>query len=467
MRTTSGHGQVSLAAWMPHAPVLVPGVAEGARARAVRRSMDAMGEVSRRVVEARPAVVVLITPHAQREGWAYGLYRGETIHGSLDRFGVRDVHVEFPGAGAFTGLVQDSAERRGLELRWLPGDELDHGAVVPLWHLRDAGWGGRTLVIGLNQSEGPGHTDLGQAIAEAARLGTVPIVVIASGDMSHRLMPGAPAGYDPGAARFDAALVDCVREGRLSAIRDLDPWVREMAAEDSVDSIWVAAAAVDWRSDRHEVLSYEGPFGVGYGVGVLHSERRTEETSADPEGGRELVGVARRSIASAFAGGGPGVPPELPHNGVAGERRAVFVTIHGVRGDLRGCVGSLTPHCHCAAEEVWHLARDAAFRDGRFRPLRRDELVEIRLEVSVLDELEPARTTDELDPVRYGVVVDAGDGRRGVLLPGVEGIDTVARQLEIARRKAGIGADEPVRMWRFTARRYAEGDGGDGGEEGV
>src|SRR5208283_358575 len=121
--------------------------------------------------------------------------------------------------------------------------------------------------------------------------------------------------------------------------------------------------------------------------------------------------------------------PAFATEGILGERHGVFVTIRGPRGKLRGCVGTLTPHFTNTAEETWHVVRDAAFRDGRFKPVGARELENLRFEVSVLFPLEEVATTAELDPQRYGVVLTTEDGRRGLLLPDVKGVKTIEEQL--------------------------------------
>ena len=169
-----------------------------------------------------------------------------------------------------------------------------------------------------------------------------------------------------------------------------------------------------------------------------------------------LPQIARRSIEAALRGDSG--KPDIAASGILGERHGVFVTIRGPRRELRGCVGTLTPRFVNTAEETWHVARDAAFRDGRFGPVAARELEQLRFEVSVLMPLEEAASTAELDPRHYGVVVATNDGRRGVLLPDVEGVETVEQQLDIARSKGGIGEDEPVRIQKFAVKKFREED---------
>ena len=137
-------------------------------------------------------------------------------------------------------------------------------------------------------------------------------------------------------------------------------------------------------------------------------------------------------------------------------RAACFVSLHiDAEGEqtLRGCIGTLSPVKGSLYEEIQSNALSAAYHDPRFAPLRKEELDDLALSVDVLEEPEAIEGPESLDPAVYGVIVES-DWRRGVLLPDLEGVDTVDRQLEIARMKAGIRPHEDVRLFRFKVRRY-------------
>lgn len=134
------------------------------------------------------------------------------------------------------------------------------------------------------------------------------------------------------------------------------------------------------------------------------------------------------------------------------ERAGVFVSIHK-GGELRGCIGTFEPQRANVAEEVIANAISSATRDPRFFPITPDELEDLDYSVDVLTTPEPVKSQDQLDAKRYGVIVEAG-WRKGLLLPDLEGVDSVDEQIDICRQKAGIAADEPVRLYRFEVRRY-------------
>lgn len=134
------------------------------------------------------------------------------------------------------------------------------------------------------------------------------------------------------------------------------------------------------------------------------------------------------------------------------ERHGVFVSLK-MHGMLRGCIGTFEPSTSCVAEEVIHNAISSAVRDPRFTPVTLSELTDIVISVDVLTSPEPVESDSDLDIRRYGIIVQSGH-RRGLLLPDLEGIDTVEEQIGIAKRKAGIGAGEPVDLFRFEVKRY-------------
>jgi AmmeMemoRadiSam system protein A len=134
------------------------------------------------------------------------------------------------------------------------------------------------------------------------------------------------------------------------------------------------------------------------------------------------------------------------------ERAGVFVSLHK-HGELRGCIGTLEPTQPNAAQEIIRNAISSATQDPRFPPVQPNELDDLEISVDVLSSPEPVQSLADLDPKRYGVIVESG-WRRGLLLPDLEGVDTVEYQVDIARRKAGIGRDEPVQLYRFSVRRF-------------
>jgi len=165
------------------------------------------------------------------------------------------------------------------------------------------------------------------------------------------------------------------------------------------------------------------------------------------------VALARRAIEEYVRRGRvieppPDLPPEL-----LSRRTGAFVSLKK-QGELRGCIGTFLPTEPTLAREIIKNAIHSATQDPRFPPVRPEELPQLSVSVDVLSTPEPA-SVEELDPKRYGVIVEAG-WRRGLLLPDLPGVDTVEEQLRIAKLKAGIAPDEPCQLYRFTVERHTE-----------
>ena len=164
-----------------------------------------------------------------------------------------------------------------------------------------------------------------------------------------------------------------------------------------------------------------------------------------------LVQLARRTIEQ-YVRSAQVISPPDPLTDEMKSRAGVFVSLHK-HGELRGCIGTIEPARANVAHEIIANAISAATRDPRFAPVAADELADLEISVDVLTAPEPIRSQDELAPRVYGVIVESG-GRRGLLLPDLEGVDTAEQQVNIALRKAWIRPNEPYRMFRFRVIRY-------------
>ena len=253
---------------MPHAPVLIPRVGRR-ELKLTASSVAAMRVAAARLRRGRPEAVVVISPHSPRRRGAFGIWNGSRLWGDFGQFGVPDAIIELPNALSLMAECNTQARYVGVRTWEIPAQPLDHGALVPLWYLTEAGWTGPTAVVSLNYPGEGGSIELGRALRRAAMQLGQRIAVIASGDMSHRLTRYAPAGYGPRAQEFDREFIAYLRLGAYRGLEHFDAKLQALAGEDALDSTVVALAAANWEATGHEVLSYEGPFGVGYGVAVL------------------------------------------------------------------------------------------------------------------------------------------------------------------------------------------------------
>lgn len=267
-------GSICCAVLMCHAPIVVPEVGgEEGRLR-VSATMDAMHKASRCVVRHRPDAVIVLSPHAPRHRSAWTIADDPVLAGHFGCFRAAQVTVEMPSPPRTAGCIEAHARKLALSTVRYPLGRADHGALVPLYFLGRAGWRGPTLRIAFPHAPNPDECEImGRVLAQAAAAANQRWAIVASGNMSHRLQVGSPAGHHPCARSFDDTVTRAMRAGQYRRIADMDPAMRNLAAEDAIDSLSVAAAATGWRARQHRVLSYQGAFGVGYLVAILHEER--------------------------------------------------------------------------------------------------------------------------------------------------------------------------------------------------
>jgi len=470
----------------PHPPIMVPEVGGDAIVE-VRASIDAMATLTKRIMDSKAETVVLISPHAPLEAVAFVAYDGPTLHGDFSMFRAPDTTVEAELDDDLLMEITRAGEQQNLMTLRIQRANLDHGTAVPLYFLQRNGWTGKVVALGYSFLSNEEHLRFGNCIRQAIASVNRPVAFIASGDLSHRLKPGAPAGYHANAHLFDEEVVAAIRNGETTRITNIDQNLRHQAGECGYRSMLVAFGVVEDSNPSCEVLSYEAPWGVGYLVAQLMNltpspsgrglgegsstsssslnsfqpaKRATDDNDQPPvmPTGRDsdfIPALARQTIETFVRDNIIIAPPkDLPDELTA--RAACFVSIKTLEGDLRGCIGTVDPVKDTLVEEIITNGVSSATRDPRFPPVGPEELGHLKYSVDVLSALE-ACDLEDLDPKVYGVVVEDEIGfRRGLLLPNLQGITSAADQVEIASRKAGIPPGTPVKLFRFRSDRYSE-----------
>ncbi len=430
----------------PHPPIMVPEVGRES-IDSVRKSIDAMAEITRRVIESGAESVILISPHAPLEVDSFVAYEGPKVYGDFTNFYAPDTEFSITVDGELLAAITRVAATENYRVSPLPDDLLDHGTAVPLYFLLRNGWSGPVVALGYSFLSNEDHLRFGSCITRAVDQVGRRVAFIASGDLSHRLKPTAPAGFNPSAHLFDEEVVDALRSNTPRRIVTIDPGLRKLAGECGYRSMLVAIGAISELPLTCEVMNYEAPFGVGYLVAQL--------TSASDPVAEDLPLLARRAVET-FTRTGEVLDPSVSRAGLLAARAPCFVCLKTIDGELRGCIGTIEPAKDTLAQEIIANAISAATTDPRFDSVREDELKDLVYSVDVLFPAEPAMLSD-LDPKIYGVIVeDESESRRGLLLPDIAGVESVEQQVEIAKKKAGIPHGTPVRLSRFRVERYRE-----------
>jgi hypothetical protein len=172
----------------------------------------------------------------------------------------------------------------------------------------------------------------------------------------------------------------------------------------------------------------------------------------EEDGIHPVVRLAREAVETYVREGKFARPGELTPE--MRERTGVFVSLHK-HGELRGCIGTFEPTKDNVAEEIVANAINSATMDPRFPPVDASELDELEYSVDILTKPEPVADVSQLDHQKYGIIVESGL-RKGLLLPDLEGVDSVEEQIAICRLKAGISAGEPIKLYRFEVRRFKQ-----------
>ncbi|MEG6616936.1 AmmeMemoRadiSam system protein A [Peptococcaceae bacterium 1198_IL3148] len=459
---------------VPHPPIAVPEVGKE-EANQVSNTQRAFLKLAEQIKASGAETMVIISPHSPLFSDAIVVNMAPRLKGGLAKFGAPQVTFDYSNNAQLVREIINQCGKLNLvaaELDQLLAKEfqvdlaLDHGVTVPLYFMRQAGLELPLVVTSMAMFSFEQLYRFGIAVDKAAEVNKQKVALIASADLSHRLKPGAPAGYEPSAAEFDRELVQLVASADAAGLVQMDYERAERAGECGLRSIIMMMGALEGKAVDSEVLCYEGPFGVGYMVARLTpgapdasrailgqvGKQRAERLKARLNAESFIVKVARETLEHYVLGksaptyGDQEIPAEFKGKG------ATFVTIKK-HGHLRGCIGSVFPQKDNIVAEVQQNAISAGIHDPRFYPVEPDELEELTYSVDVLTAPEPVASIEELDPKRYGVIVRK-DHRSGLLLPDLEGINTAEHQVSIAKEKAGIGADEQVTLERFEVVRY-------------
>ncbi len=454
---------------VPHPPLIVPSVGKGEE-HAIQSTIDAYREVTRRIAALEPDTIVVTSPHATLYTDYFHISPGRGTRGDLQNFGVKGNEIEVFYDTALVDKIAQLAQGMDIPagVRGERDPLLDHATYVPLHFINQMYRTYRLVRVGLSGLSPLMHYRLGQCIAEAADLLNRRVVFIASGDLSHKLKESGPYGFAPEGPEFDTRFMEAAGRADFLTFLEFDEDFSDKAAECGLRSFQIMAGALDGKSLNAEVLSYEGPFGVGYGVasyevtgadvtrhfGADYEKRRKREVEAHRVQEDPYVRLARLSLEHyVHEGDYLDVPPDvLPE--LLTRRAGAFVSLKK-EDRLRGCIGTLAPTRESLAQEIIHNAVAAGTEDPRFSPVMPDELDSLVYDVDVLGAMEPINSPAELDVKRYGVVVTSANGyKRGLLLPDLEGVDTVEQQIAIARNKAGIFDNEECSLMRFEVIRH-------------
>ena len=457
-----------IAAFMvPHPPMIVPEVGRGSE-KQIEKTIRSYEKVADEIAALKPETIIISSPHSIMYSDYFHISPGAGASGSFADFGAPQVKFDVDYDQELVNRLAARAE----DLHFPAGTlgekrpELDHGTMVPLWFITKKYKDFKLVRTGLSGYDLLKHYEYGMMIKDVVEELGRKVVYVASGDLSHKLQEYGPYGFAEEGPVYDSRIMDVCSGARFGELFDFDENFCDKAAECGHRSFVIMAGALDGCAIEATQYSHEDVTGVGYGIcsfipkggdedrHFLDARLKLVEDNLNQKRQNSDVYVKlARASAEYFVKNGDVMPlPDWVPDELLNKEAGAFVSIHKF-GGLRGCIGTIASTQESLALEIIHNAVSAVSKDPRFDPVQEEELKYLDITVDVLGDAEPIKSEAELDVKKYGVIVQSGY-KRGLLLPDLEGVDTVEQQVSIARRKGGIAPGNKVELFRFEVVRH-------------
>ena len=420
---------------MPHPPIMIEEVGKG-QEKNIQKTINSCKQISEEISSMDVETIIIISPHGTVFRDGIGVVVSDKLKGDLSKFGASEVFMEFDINNKLTSEIIENATNKGIAIAPLDkytcenygaNLELDHGALVPLYYIsKQKSYKLVHITYGmLSKLE---LYNFGMAISESIKKEKA--VLIASGDLSHRLNENGPYPYSPYGEEFDSTFLEILQSGDMEKLLNMNQKLTKEAGECGLRSTYILAGAMDGLDVKGQLLSYENTFGVGYGVvkfNTKESETKLSEILKEKQknlateklkSGDRYTQLARKSLYYYYDKGHYLNEIKDLSSEMLNERRGVFVSLKK-EGELKGCIGTIGAVTDNVAQEIIRNAVSAATSDPRFSKVKKDELGDLDISVDVLFEPEPC-TIKNLNVYEYGVIVSTIN-KRGLLLPNLEG----------------------------------------------
>lgn len=452
---------------VPHPPLIVKEVGKGAEEQ-VSLTLESYQQIAREIADINPETIIISSPHTKLYNNYFHLMDSISLEGSFRSFGAAEVTFNELNDMELLGKIDEIAKRYDFPTGILNDNinELDHGTMVPLYFINKYLGDYKIIVIGISGLSYPEHYKMGKIIKEAIEELDRDVVYIASGDLSHVLQEDGPYGFLEEGPIYDKQIIDVMSKGDFGKLLEFDPHFVDKAAVCGHPSFLMMAGVLDGLDVKSKFYSHEDATGVGYGICsyypiVENSDRLFLDKYLIKEEQRlinyynnsdDYVLLAKNTIDTYIRNNQVIDIPDNIDKELLTKKAGVFVSIHKFN-ELRGCIGTIISTKDNIAEEIINNAISASTKDNRFDPITEDELKYLEINVDVLGEYEDVNSKDELDVKRYGVIVSQ-EYKRGLLLPDIEGVDSIDEQLEIACHKGGIDPKSEYKIQRFEVIRH-------------
>lgn len=458
-----GNESILKAYALPHPPVVVAEIGKGREAE-IQATLDGFRAVAKEIAEVKPETIIVISPHSLMYSDYFHISPRAGATGSFGRFGQKNMRFDVKYDEELVKLIEELALETGFPAG-CKGDrqpELDHGVMVPLYFVDKEYKDYKLVRIGLSSLPLSKHVEFGQIIKKAIDRLNRRVVIIASGDLSHCLKEDGPYGFNPSGPVYDKQVMEVLASGELEKLEGFDEMLCAEAAECGHRSFVIMSGILKAMKLEAKQLSYEGTFGVGYGIcafSILNknldfNEQKSEKRKDEKIMSENLyVKLAKEAIENYMKTRRVLDVPAYATPDMLNKKAGVFVTLY-LNNELRGCIGTIIPGRENIAKEIIANAINAASKDPRFSPLMPYELEFLIVSVDILGDVEPVSSYANLDPKKYGIIISKA-GKRGLLLPNLDGVDTVEAQILVAKQKAGITeAETEFKLERFEVIRH-------------
>jgi len=254
----------SFAVISPHPPIIIPTIGSEEDLKKVKKTIDGMEKLREEIEKVKPETLILISPHGPVGFKEIGLIVASHLSGNLSMFGDFATQFSFDNDRDICKEIKNECKKENISLRIYDKKELDHGTLVPLYYLTKD-FKPKIVPLAYSLLDNSWQYLFGKTLGKIAKEGNKKIGIVASGDLSHRLLPGAPAGYSPRGKEFDEKLIKLLKEKNIEGVLNIDEDLIEEAGECGYKSIIILLGALsEMKNWKFEILSYEGPFGVGY-----------------------------------------------------------------------------------------------------------------------------------------------------------------------------------------------------------
>lgn len=449
---------------VPHPPLIIPEIGKGGEEQ-IKKTTESYEIVAKEISELKPDTIIISSPHTIMYGDYFHITNANKVSGDFSNFNASNISFEEEQDIELIKKIETVSKKYNFPAGRTKDIELDHGTMIPLYFIRKYYKEGKIIVLGPSGLPLIDNYMMGIIIKEAVNNLNKKVVYIASGDLSHKLQPHGPYGFCNEGVEYDKRIMEVCSNANFNELLNFEESFLDKAAECGHRSFTIMAGTLDGLNVKAKYLSHEDITGVGYGIitftpqdkndnrhfldnyfNELEEKLNNKKKNEDP-----YVKLARLTIEEYITNKNVLETPSNTPKELLNSQAGVFVSIHKF-GSLRGCIGTIMPTTNSIAQEIITNAISASTKDPRFPKIEKEELDYLEINVDVLGEPEDIDSEEQLNVKEYGVIVTSGM-KRGLLLPDLDGVDTIEQQVSIAKKKAGI-KDEPYTLQRFKVTRH-------------